>query len=881
MNKTSLRRNGMRPPVSSLFACLLLMLGLLLTLSATAQGRNLRLEPAPSWVDPSQPDLDVKPPEEGLRDGLHYLLVDHQVRVEGGEQVEYRHVALRAVNAHGVEQAGTIRLSFDPSFQSLSLHRVQIRRGHQVLPRLKPGLFQLLQRESGLEDQIFDGRLTASAFLDDVRVGDVVEYSFSRKGRNPALGSKLFGQFDLQWSMPVERVKARLLWPQERALHWRHHNGAAQAQQTEGAKLREYRWELTQVTGRKVESDSPAWYDPYPWVQWSEYENWQAVAQWALPLYRLPERTPAAVQRIADQIATEFGTPEQRLLAALRWVQGEVRYFGVEIGSGSYIPNPPERVLQRRFGDCKDKTLLSLSLLRALGVPAQAALVHTQTQRGLQNLLPSPGMFNHVLVRAELNGQAVWLDPTRRAQSGATLKEWAQADLGPALVVAANSQQLQPMAGASSRRQVRRLHTVLDASAGIEEPVQYTVHTEAEGQAAEELRATLTSSERSSLQKQYLNFYAANYPGIEVAGPLEVDDDAQANRIRVTERYRIPALWQRAETHKRMEFDVLVPDVMEHLRRPEVPVRHAPLALKHPVDITSVTEVRLHRPWDVKPDEIHVQDPAFELRRTESWQGQVLTLTDHFRSQADHVPAADVERYAASLEKARSQLAYNLYLYDPAPAAASSGPHWLPAVLGTLWLVALAWATPRLLRWNPPPHPESADRTAARGLGGWLALLGLGMLASLWRVGKSLADTWPALQADTWLTLTQPGGEAYHPLWLPALLALPLMLVTQLAALLLCGWLYLKRRTSFPKLFIGLLLFSLALAWLDHAVHLVIPALAQDVSAQDWGAQVRHLLVSVIWIAYLQRSKRVHATFVERPPARSELQTTSSPQAGG
>ncbi|MFX8207373.1 transglutaminase domain-containing protein, partial [Acinetobacter baumannii] len=85
--------------------------------------------------------------------------------------------------------------------------------------------------------------------------------------------------------------------------------------------------------------------------------------------------------------------PEARLLAALRFVQREVRYLGIEMGANSHAPHPPETVLPRRYGDCKDKTLLTLTLLGRLGIPASPALVHTTERQAAAERLPTPWAF--------------------------------------------------------------------------------------------------------------------------------------------------------------------------------------------------------------------------------------------------------------------------------------------------------------------------------------------------------------------------------------------------------------------------------------------------------------------------------------------------------
>ena len=62
-------------------------------------------------------------------------------------------------------------------------------------------------------------------------------------------------------------------------------------------------------------------------------------------------------------------------MLALQFVQNKIRYVSLSFGSNAYHPHHPDEVLQNRYGDCKDKSLLLLSLLRAAGIQAWPALV--------------------------------------------------------------------------------------------------------------------------------------------------------------------------------------------------------------------------------------------------------------------------------------------------------------------------------------------------------------------------------------------------------------------------------------------------------------------------------------------------------------------------
>ena len=99
-------------------------------------------------------------------------------------------------------------------------------------------------------------------------------------------------------------------------------------------------------------------------------------------------------------------------------MQAEIRYFSVSLGESSHRPAAPSLVLRRRYGDCKDKSLLLIALLRALGIESHPVLLAVGQPRGLDMALPSPQLFNHVIVQVRLGGQVHYLDPTRLGQHG-------------------------------------------------------------------------------------------------------------------------------------------------------------------------------------------------------------------------------------------------------------------------------------------------------------------------------------------------------------------------------------------------------------------------------------------------------------------------------
>src|SRR6185436_13259428 len=70
-------------------------------------------------------------------------------------------------------------------------------------------------------------------------------------------------------------------------------------------------------------------------------------------------------------------TRESKIEALTQWLHEKVRYTGVEFGASAIVPATPGDTLARGYGDCKDKSLLLVALLRRAGIDADLALLLT------------------------------------------------------------------------------------------------------------------------------------------------------------------------------------------------------------------------------------------------------------------------------------------------------------------------------------------------------------------------------------------------------------------------------------------------------------------------------------------------------------------------
>src|SRR6185369_14489944 len=92
-------------------------------------------------------------------------------------------------------------------------------------------------------------------------------------------------------------------------------------------------------------------------IQVSAFANWDEVATVLAPLFDAARKTgdKSEIPAIAEKIAASHKDPRDRMLAALRLTQDQVRYVALLLGDGDYKPMKADDVWSQRFGDCKGK----------------------------------------------------------------------------------------------------------------------------------------------------------------------------------------------------------------------------------------------------------------------------------------------------------------------------------------------------------------------------------------------------------------------------------------------------------------------------------------------------------------------------------------------
>ncbi len=701
----------------------------LILLASTAQaGETPLYAPSPDWVAPSLP-LDMAK----LSDAAPVpVIVDTQQRIADGTVWTWRELANRVSSTQALSQLGTIQLRWQPAHGDLTIHKVEILRGSERIDLIagkKP--FTVLRREQQLESRILDGMLTATMPVEGLRVGDVLRVVTSTSLKDPVLkGNVQAGAPLLTLPFRVQAARTRILWPKSLDLKWRAMSQGVTATPVDSGAMRELVVTLPLAKPADLPGDAPLRFRPLPFVETSTFADWGAVSKVMAPLYATDGLIAADSPLDAEvaRIAAASTDPATRAAAALRLVQDKLRYQLMGMESGNYVPVKPADSWASRYGDCKAKTLLLLALLHRLGIEAEPVLAHTQLGDAVIKRLPTAAAFNHVLVRARIGGESLWLDGTDAGARLADLRDTPP--FGWVLPIRAAGAEPEAIVLRPDGRASVTLDLELDQRAGLRLPAAFDARVTIRGGIAEALRLAVAQADKEGRDTIAAGSIRGILPNALVTANEFTFDEAAGTATTVVRGVAYPK-WTLDDERLKAEFGQLAAVGAFTPDRGRPAWKDIPVATSSPSTLEVTQRVRL--PGDAKGFVLEGEPTLAEtiaatrFDRKVTLSGPLATLTARVERLGTEIAPADVP---AERRKAATARAAPPRLVAPAGYVAS----W-QEVLAARKSKALA---PVLARYDAriAAYPDKAASFSARA---WLHARTYDWPAAIADYGRAIA----------------------------------------------------------------------------------------------------------------------------------------------
>jgi hypothetical protein len=568
------------------------------------------------------------------------LIERHELYVAASEELTLRRTLVRRLlNQQGVESYGNERIGVRPSLEDLTVEAAfTITDGH--LEPLEAESIQFLTTSGG--DIFSDAQEAVLPFKGVAPDSTLVSISTRQihAGSWPLPWSQLFAVRGLG---PIERFEVEVHWDE----------GVPAPSVASNDRL-----VSCTTTGNRRVSCSRFMIEPFeldPAVAWSDVQTYVAVGEpqtWEDLVRAEAEIVASRVQHIPlNTVAGAHDPPSQKLRAIYRFVSDEIRYVGFEHGTGAVVPRHARTTLERRFGDCKDKVTLFLSLALAAGLDAYPVLVSSQRYDPRNLEAPSWRWFDHMIACVDgIESEPVCLELTTR-----------NADVGelPSGLHGAVALDLRSDRGAVGPRQLGiprkswpvevSVENLIDCDSNIAETVTLEYHDAAAIAARDALRGATNVERTRWAEETYAEVIAnAATPKFEFSG---IDDPASNVMVRAVNEF--PSSEPLSESTHVSDADFWLDYLARNLKTGN---RH------HPYRATGThirSTVKYHLCEGVLARlmgaELDLHSEFGSLTRHYRRNRQTVSVTTTLEVGANEIAPSDLERYNRFLEQALDQ----------------------------------------------------------------------------------------------------------------------------------------------------------------------------------------------------------------------------------
>lgn len=636
---------------------LLSILSLLITPSFTS-AQSFTLTEVPEWVESLEIPEETKNSKYDISSGFYLTLANYQINLQ--KEAVFNREVRNVLTYSGVTNASQLSVTFDTSYQHLEIHHLYIWRKGEKLDYTNKLSFEILNNEHNLSEGIYNGTITAYELLEDVRKGDLIDFQYTLFGENPIFEKERYYLIPFETSNPIDLYAVRFLYAKGDKYNYNCINCDSIDFSIDMCGVySQISMKAKDLKAIDYENNMTSWTLPDSYFLFSSLKSWKEVNSWAQGVFALEE--PQNLKSVFDEIFTGEESKDEQIDKIINFVQDEIRYMGIESGIGSIKPYAPQKVIKQRFGDCKDKSLLLVTLLKNIGVEqAYPALVNVKMQHELDRLQPSNQLFNHCIAMFKHNNKEYWIDPTISLQGG-SYKNMGCYDFGKALVVGLPADSLQTIELQNSDTRIEMKEEITVHS--FTEPSVLKTKSTRYGMMADRRRSFLEYYSVNDLINGIMEEMRKVYPSVKMTSDLRVEDDPEQNELTMIYNYEIDEFWQDGEemddpafrNYRLFRFEPT--ELYGYLEMTNCEDRKYDYALNYPMDMQY--QITFNFPQEMLLDDTYKEydtDVFFFSEKVEQISRKSFQVNYRYQTKSKQIEAEKVEAICKQMTEIRKKL---------------------------------------------------------------------------------------------------------------------------------------------------------------------------------------------------------------------------------
>ncbi len=251
-----------------------------------------------------------------------------------------------------------------------------------------------------------------------VEDGCVIEYAFEIRNLKPVLSFDYFNIFLFQNFYPIEEDIMEVVLPANIDLKYKKFKTETAPRIIVDGNKKRYIFTNAKQNEIIPESRMPSLLekDTFPQLYIWTLNSWGEISKWYINLVLEQMQSDSDLENFTKQLIADKKTDEDKINAIFNFVSQNIRYISVLLGPHTHKPHKASEIFQKRYGDCKDKTTLLLTMLKIAGIEGMPALVPANGKY-FDESVPSLNAFNHVIAVVPIKDKYFWLDATNETAS--------------------------------------------------------------------------------------------------------------------------------------------------------------------------------------------------------------------------------------------------------------------------------------------------------------------------------------------------------------------------------------------------------------------------------------------------------------------------------
>ncbi len=387
---------------------------LLATTFTVAQDKNaIPLPPAP------KPSVDkaAKTPTDYSQEPFVIQELKSRVRFDN-DGTGFREMTIRVLvnSAFGVQQWGQLVIGYSQDNEQVEVPYVRV---------IKPDKSVINAPLDNMQDMTAPVLRQAPMYTDfrqkhitvpSLAPGDILEYQMVTKVVKALAPNQFWFEYEFDHDNIILNEVLEIDVPRDRKIKLKTTSDYKAELQDQGDRTI-YRWTSSNTVHKTPEEIKKERIKKYkeralytPAIQLTTFQSWQEIGDWYAKLQKDRAEPTPEIRAKALELTKDKKTDEEKIRAIYNFVAPDFRYVSLSFGVGRYQPHAASEIFANKYGDCKDKHTLLEAMLASIGIEADPVLINSW--RKLDEEVPSPSQFDHVISYVEPAKMKLWLDTT-------------------------------------------------------------------------------------------------------------------------------------------------------------------------------------------------------------------------------------------------------------------------------------------------------------------------------------------------------------------------------------------------------------------------------------------------------------------------------------